>query len=82
MATVLGCLWVLAASVIGLLPSRDHHWTAAYVLIALGLPLLVWIVATAGVWIGLIFLAAGASILRWPLIYLSRWIGRKTGARE
>lgn len=67
------CLWVLAASVAGALPSRDHHWRAAYGLIAAGIPLLGWVTWTDGpVW-GLAALAAGASILRWPLRYLWRW---------
>ena len=82
MSVILGCLWVLVANLVAMLPSRDHHWTAAYVLIAVGLPLLAWIVASAGVWIGLVFLAAGVSILRWPFVYLARWVGRLTGVRE
>ncbi|QFU09279.1 hypothetical protein PARPLA_02243 [Rhodobacteraceae bacterium THAF1] len=82
MAVILGCIWVLVANGVAMLPSRDHHWTAAYVLIGIGVPLLVWIVASAGFWTGLIFFAAGVSILRWPFVYLARWFGRLTGARQ
>jgi len=60
-----------------MLPSRDHHWRAAYALIAAGIPILGWVSWSNGPWVGLIVLAAGASILRWPLIRLWRWLRRK-----
>ena len=71
------CLWVLLTSAIGLMPTRDHHWRAAYVLIALGIPILGWVTYQNGPVLGLVVLAAGASILRWPVIYLWRWVKRK-----
>ena len=72
------CVWIVVTCVIGLLPSRDHHWRIAYRLIAVGIPLLGWVTYENGpVW-GLLSLAAGASILRWPVIYLWRWARRKT----
>ncbi|MGC1489088.1 MAG: DUF2484 family protein [Albidovulum sp.] len=71
------CLWILIASLIGLLPTRDHHWRAAYILIAIGIPLLGWVTYQNGPFWGLITLAAGASILRWPVIYLWRWLRRR-----
>ena len=72
----LACLWLIAANLIALFPSRDHHWRAAYGLIAVGIPLLGWVTLEAGpVW-GLILLAGAASILRWPLIRLWRRIRR------
>ena len=75
------CLvWLISANLIGMLPSRDLHWRAAYGLIAIGLPLLLWLV-WSGDWVAslLIALAAG-SVLRWPLIYLARSLRRKLGA--
>lgn len=69
----LALLWLVAANVLALIPSRDNHWTRAYVLIALGVPLLGWVVLQNGPWIGLLVLAAGASVLRWPLLFLWRW---------
>jgi hypothetical protein len=77
---ILACLWILLAQVIALLPSRDHHWRAAYVLIALGIPLLGWITWIDGPIIGLLVLAAGISVLRWPVRYLWRWL-RSRAAR-
>lgn len=72
----MGCLWLVVANMIAMLPSRDYHWRAAYVLIALGIPLLGWVTYAAGPIWGMVFLAAGASLLRWPLVYLWRWMRR------
>jgi hypothetical protein len=74
-------LWAVAANVLALIPSRDNHWTRAYILIAIGIPLLGWVVYENGPWIGLVVMVAGMSLLRWPVIYLMRWlraIGRRT----
>lgn len=68
------CLWLITANLIAMLPSRDHHWRAAYILIALGIPLLGWVTREAGALWGLAFLAAGASLLRWPLVSFWRWV--------
>ncbi len=73
LSITLACIWAVTATLIAMLPSRDHHWRAAYVLIALGIPILGYVTYQNGPWLGLIVLAAGASILRWPLIYLWRW---------
>lgn len=75
----LGFAWLVLANVLALLPSRDNHWARAYALIAAGIPLLGYITYTNGPWIGLAFLIAGCSILRWPVIYLGRWVGRIFG---
>ncbi len=78
LSITLACLWAITATLAAMLPARDHHWLAAYLLIAAGIPILGWVTFENGPWIGLIVLAAGASILRWPLIYLWRWVKRKT----
>lgn len=72
-------LWLVAANVIAMFPSRDKHWRAAYVLIAIGVPLLGWVTYEGGPILGMLVLAAGASILRWPVIYLWRWLRRQMG---
>lgn len=72
-------LWLVAANVIAMFPTRDKHWRAAYVLIAIGVPLLGWVTYTAGPIIGMVILAAGASILRWPLVFFWRWLRRQMG---
>jgi len=74
------CLvWLIAANLIGMLPSRDKHWRVAYGLIAVGVPLLGWATYEAGPVVGLLLLAAGVSILRWPVVYLWRWLRRQLG---
>ena len=76
---ILALVWLLAANILALIPSRDNHWTRAYVLIAVGVPLLGWVVLQNGPWVGLLCLAAAASVLRWPVIYLWRWVKRRLG---
>lgn len=70
------CLWLIVANVIAMFPSRDHHWRNAYILIAVGLPLLAWVGLTAGWLMAGVFLGAGASVLRWPVWNLWRWVRR------
>ena len=82
LSLTLACLWAVVANVIAMAPSKDNHWRNAYILIALGLPILGYVTLQHGPWIGLLVLAAGASVLRWPVIYLMRWLRRKaTGGR-
>ncbi|MBR2658072.1 MAG: DUF2484 family protein [Loktanella sp.] len=69
-------LWVVLAFVMAAFPSSDNHWRRAYVLIAIGLPLLVWVTWQAGPWVGALALVVGGSVLRWPVIYLWRWMRR------
>ncbi|MCP5038872.1 MAG: DUF2484 family protein [Rhodobacteraceae bacterium] len=78
LSLILGLLWLVLANVLAMVPSRDNHWRRAYILIAIGIPLLGYITYENGPWIGLIMLAAGASILRWPLRYLWAWLSRRT----
>ena len=79
---MLAFLWLILANVIAMFPSRDHHWRAAYVLIAVGIPILVWVTYVNGPLWGLLLLAAGASVLRWPVIYLWRWVWPKKDDRQ
>ncbi len=71
---LLACIWALSANVLALIPSRDNHWFRAYVLIAVGIPILGFVTYENGPLMGFLVLLAGASILRWPVIYLSRWV--------
>ncbi|MES0861855.1 DUF2484 family protein [Ruegeria sp. SCPT10] len=73
----MAALWGLAANLLAMIPSKDNHWTRAYVLIAVGIPILGYVTYENGPWIGLLVLAAGMSMLRWPVIYLGRWIRRR-----
>jgi hypothetical protein len=48
-------------------------------MIAIGVPLLGWVTYEGGPIIGMVILAAGASILRWPVVYFWRWLKRQVG---
>ncbi len=76
LSLILACIWGVTANVIAMLPSKDHHWTNAYILIAIGVPIVGLTTWQHGPWIGLLMLVAGASVLRWPVIYLGRWLRR------
>ena len=70
-------LWGVSANLLAMIPSKDNHWTRAYILIAVGIPILGYVTYQNGPWIGLIVLAAGMSVLRWPVIYLGRWLRKR-----
>lgn len=74
LSLILACVWAVAANLLAALPSKDNHWRRAYVLIGIGVPLLGFVTYQNGPWVGLLVLLAGMSMLRWPVIYLSRWL--------
>lgn len=74
---ILACGWVLVATMAALLPRR-FHWPAAAALIVLGIPLLGWVTYQNGPVLGMLVLAGGASMLRWPIIHLWRWLRLRT----
>ena len=74
----LAALWAILANVLAMMPSRDQHWRNAYMLIAVGIPIVGYVTVQHGPWVGMLILAAGMSVLRWPVIYLGRWIKRRT----
>lgn len=77
LSLILAFLWVIIANISAMVPSKDNYWTRAYFLIGVGVPLLGYVTYENGpVW-GMIFLAAGASMLRWPVVYLGRWIKQR-----
>ncbi len=82
LSIVLTCLWVIVASLLAMIPSKDNLWFRAYVLIAVGIPLVGFVVYQNGPWIGLLVMFAGMSLLRWPVIYLSRWARRVIGLNK
>ncbi|MCK0138961.1 DUF2484 family protein [Aliiroseovarius sp. F47248L] len=79
LSLILTCFWAVIAQIIALFPSRDHHWRVAYVLIAVGIPLLGYVVYENGPLVGGLVLIAAMSILRWPVIYLIRWLRKTRG---
>lgn len=77
LSLTLAAVWALIANILAMTPSKDHHWRNAYVLIAIGIPILGFVTWQHGAFVGMLLLAAGMSILRWPVIYLGRWIKSK-----
>ena len=82
LSLALALVWLVLANVAAMIPSRDNHWARAYGLIGLGVPLVGWVTWVNGPVVGLLVLAAGASVLRWPLIYLGRWVRRHLTAMK
>lgn len=74
----LACLWAVVATIVALLPRR-FHWPGAFVLIACGIPLVGWVTYQNGPVVGMLVLAGGISVLRWPVIHLFRWLRGRTG---
>jgi hypothetical protein len=71
---ILASLWAVVANVLAMTPSKDLHWRNAYILIAIGIPIVGLVTWQHGPWVGLLVLAGGMSVLRWPVIYLTRWL--------
>ncbi len=71
---ILACVWALLANVLAMIPSGDNHWRRAYLLIAVGVPIVGYVTYQNGPIMGFVVLVAGMSMLRWPVIYLGRWI--------
>ncbi|SFJ53714.1 DUF2484 family protein [Jannaschia pohangensis] len=74
MAVIAMCLWVIVAWVLMLVLSAKQSWPAAYVLIAFGVPIVIWL----GLSMGAVWAIGGAVtmglVLRWPLRYFLRWL--------
>ena len=68
---VLGCLWVIAAAVVAMLPMR-LQMVPGVALLGLAPVLLVWIGVVHGVWWLAFGLFAFVSMFRRPLMYFSR----------
>ena len=76
LSLIAAMVWLILANVIGLLPTRDHHWRSAYILIAAGIPILGWVTYENGPIWGMVIAAGGASVLRWPVFFMARWLKR------
>ncbi len=76
---ILALIWLLVANMRAMFPSKDFLWRFAYGLMAVGAPLLVWVWWQNGIWVALVILLGAMSVLRWPVIYLVRWVRRVLG---
>jgi len=66
---IAACLWVLAATIVALLPMR-RQFAPGLVLLILAPVLMVWLSFAYGLWAGAVGLVAFLSMFRRPLIYL------------
>ncbi|MCH2167111.1 MAG: DUF2484 family protein [Oceanicola sp.] len=71
------CLWVICAAALSAFPSKKQHWPLAYGLIAVGIPILIYVWLSEGTMAAVFALCVGALVLRWPVIYLWRWTKRQ-----
>lgn len=76
LSLILASFWAVTASLVALGPRR-WQWPVAYVLIAVGIPMVGYVTLQNGPVIGLLVLAGGVSILRWPVRFLGRWLMRQ-----
>ena len=72
-------IWMIVVNLRAMFPSKDNHWKFAYAMIAIGLPILIWIYLDHGLLLAIILLLGAMWVMRWPVIYLSRWIRRQVG---
>jgi hypothetical protein len=82
LSITLACIWVVVACIGAMFPSKKSHWPFAYGLIAIGIPVLGFVTYQNGPWVGLAAMLAGASILRWPVRYLWRWMRQRLPGRD
>lgn len=73
-SVTLALVWMLAVNLRAMFPSKDRHWKFAYLMIAIGVPILIFLWIEQGFWLALVFLFAAMWIMRWPVYYLWRWI--------
>lgn len=79
-SAALGCVWVILISLVALMPYPQHrpYALAMLVLFPSVLGAVAW--EFGWLWALLLFLGA-ASIYRYPLIFLVKWLRRKVRAR-
>ncbi|MEM7490913.1 MAG: DUF2484 family protein [Pseudomonadota bacterium] len=74
MALAALCLWVVVAWGLMVALTASQSWPAAYGLMAVGVPILIWLWLSMGpLWAGL-GLAVMMLVLRWPVRYFGRWL--------
>lgn len=78
-SVIAALIWMVAANVRAMFPSKDNHWKFAYAMIAVGIPILVWVFIDHGLMLAGLLLLGAMWVMRWPVIYLSRWVRGKLG---
>lgn len=73
---LLACIWIVLVSVVALTPFPQHKPYALAMLVLLPVLLLAIAVEHGPFWALVLFVCA-ASIYRYPLMFLLRWLGQK-----
>ena len=76
LSVVAALIWMVAVNLRAMFPSRDNHWTFAYFMIALAVPILLGLFLQHGILLTVVFFLTGMWVMRWPVIYLGRWAKR------
>ncbi len=75
-AIVFAAAWVGIGTVVALLPAR-YIPPGAFMLMLLLVPLMPYLWIAGNPFLAVLFLAAVGSLLRWPIVYLGRYIRSK-----
>lgn len=78
-SVVAALVWMVVVNLRAMFPSKDNHWNFAYGMIAIGVPILIWVFIDHGPLVAGVLLLGAMWVMRWPVIYLSRWLRRKVG---
>lgn len=79
LSVIAALLWMVVVNLRAMFPSKDNHWKFAYDMIAVGVPILIWVLMDHGPLLAGVLLLGAMWVMRWPVIYLSRWLRRKVG---
>jgi hypothetical protein len=79
LSIVAALVWMVAVNLRAMFPSKDNHWKFAYAMIAIGVPILIWVYLDHGLVLAAILLLGAMWVMRWPVIYLTRWLRRQVG---
>ena len=80
LSLIAALIWLILANVIGLLPTKDQHWRSAYLLIAVGIPILGWVTYQNGPIWGMVMAAGGASVFGAVALVVSVFAGSDLAA--
>lgn len=78
-SVIAALVWMVVVNLRAMFPSKDNHWKFAYGMIAIGVPILIWVFIDHGPLVAGVLLLGAMWVMRWPVIYLSRWVRRKVG---
>ncbi len=79
LSLIAALIWMVVVNLRAMFPSQDNHWKFAYAMIAIGLPILLWVYLEHGALLAAVLLIGAMWVMRWPVVYLGRWLRRQVG---